>query len=99
MDRGNGGSGYSFIDLAADMAGSNFAALSVDPETAQEIQNILSVEANEALFFPNIDGLDEGIDKAQFKQKYSGVESEAYVNVITEIERRLTKLPIGQLPE
>ncbi|MFT5541311.1 MAG: hypothetical protein ACI97K_000686 [Glaciecola sp.] len=99
MDRGKGGSGFSFVDLAADMAGANFAALLVDPRTAQQMQNILSLEANEMLFFPSIKGLEEGMNKAQFKQKYSDIESEDYANVIAEIEMRLSRLPIGQLPE
>lgn len=98
MDRGKGGSGYSFVDLAADMAGANFAALAVQAETAQTIQNLLSSNADEMMFFPSIVGLVEGMSKAQFKQKYSDIESKAYDEVISEIEMRLTKLPIGRLP-
>jgi hypothetical protein len=97
MDRGNGGSGYSFIDLTADMAGANFATLAVDPRTAEQIQNIMSSEANESLFFPNIDGFDEGMDKSQFRQKYSDIESIEYLGVLDEIERRLSKLPVSRI--
>ncbi|MFT5712777.1 MAG: hypothetical protein ACI9DQ_001185 [Glaciecola sp.] len=97
MDRGNGGSGYSFIDLTADMAGANFATLAVDPKTAKQIQNIMSVEANEALFFPNIDGFDEGMNKSQFRQKYSDIESAEYLEVINEIERRMSRLPVSKV--
>jgi hypothetical protein len=97
MDRGNGGSGYSFIDLTADMAGANFATLAVDPRTAKQIQNIMSVEANEALFFPNIDGFDEGMNKSQFRQKYSDIESAEYLEVINEIERRMSRLPVSKV--
>jgi hypothetical protein len=97
MDRGNGGSGYSFIDLTADMAGANFATLAVDPRTAKQIQNIMSVEATEALFFPNIDGFDEGMNKSQFRQKYSDIESAEYLEVINEIERRMSRLPVSKV--
>jgi uncharacterized protein YpmS len=96
MDRGNGGSGYSFIDLTADMAGANFATLAVDPRTAEQIQNIMSSEANESFFFPNIDGFDEGMDKSQFRQKYSDIESIEYLKVLDEIEIRLSKLPVSR---
>lgn len=95
MDRGKGGSGYSFIDLTADMAGANFAALAVDPRTAEKIQDIMSSEANEMLFFPSIEGFDEGMDKSKFRQKYTNIESEEYLKVIEEIEKRLGELPIG----
>lgn len=96
MDRGKGGSGYSFVDLTADMAGANFAALAVDPRTAEQIQNILSLQANESLFFPSIDGFEEGMDKSQFRQRYTNIESKEYLNVVREIERRISKLPIGK---
>lgn len=97
MDRGNGGSGYSFIDLTADMAGANFATLAVDPRTAERIQNIMSLEANETLFFPSIDGFDEGMNKSQFRQKYSDIESEEYLKVVNEIESRISRLPVGKI--
>jgi uncharacterized protein YpmS len=97
MDRGNGGSGYSFIDLTADMAGANFATLAVDPRTAEQIQNIMSLEASESFFFPNINGFDEGMDKSQFRQKYSDIESIEYLKVLDEIERRLSKLPVSRI--
>jgi len=97
MDRGNGGSGYSFIDLTADMAGANFATLAVDPRTAEQIQNIMSLEANETLFFPSINGFDEGMDKSQFRQKYSDIQSEEYLKVVEEIERRVSRLPVGKV--
>ena len=95
MDRGKGGSGYSFIDLTADMAGANFAALAVDPRTAEKIQDIMSSEANEMLFFPSIEGFDEGMNKSKFRQKYTNIESKEYLKVVEEIEKRMGELPIG----
>ncbi|MFQ3206087.1 MAG: hypothetical protein ACI9IT_000221 [Glaciecola sp.] len=97
MDRGNGGSGYSFIDLTADMAGANFATLAVDPRTAEQIQNVMSQEVNETLFFPSIDGFDEGMNKSEFRQKYSDIESAEYVEVINNIEIRINRLPVSKV--
>nr|WP_297348292.1 hypothetical protein [uncultured Glaciecola sp.] len=97
MDRGNGGSGYSFIDLTADMAGANFATLAVDPRTAEQIQNVMSLEVNETLFFPSIDGFDEGMNKSEFRQKYSDIESAEYVEVINNIEIRINRLPVSKV--
>jgi hypothetical protein len=94
MDRGNGGSGYSFVDLAADMAGARFAALAVDPTTAVKLQSIMSMEANEALFFPSINGFEEGMNKSEFRQRFTDIKSEEYLSVVHEIERRIEKLPI-----
>ena len=96
MDRGEGGSGYSFVDLAADMAGANFAALAVDPNSAEKLQNIMSLEPNELLFFPSIEGLEEGMSKSQFKQRYTDIESNKYIGVVKNIESRIERLPIGK---
>jgi hypothetical protein len=97
MDRGKGGSGYSFIDLTADIAGANFATLAVDPRTAEQIQNVMSLEANETLFFPSIDGFDEGMNKSQFRKKYSDVGSAEYLEVINEIDKRVSRLPVSKV--
>jgi hypothetical protein len=96
MDRGEGGSGYSFVDLSADMAGANFAALAVDPKTARQVQDIVSIKSAEMLFFPSIDGLDEGMGKNEFRTKYTDVESDEYKKVVNEINRRLDALPVGR---
>jgi hypothetical protein len=94
MDRGEGGSGYSFVDLAADMAGAHFAALAVDPKTAQQVQAILAGGANEMLFMVPIDDLEEGLSKAEFSKKYGEVDSPEYKEVVERINRRLAGLPI-----
>ncbi|MFT7259235.1 MAG: hypothetical protein ACI9MS_001090, partial [Glaciecola sp.] len=54
-------------------------------------------EANETLFFPSIDGLDEGMNKSQFRQKYSDIESAEYLEVINEIEKRMSRLPVSKV--
>ncbi|WP_412970894.1 hypothetical protein [Glaciecola sp. MF2-115] len=97
MDRGKGGSGYSFVDLTADMAGAHFATLAVDPISAEHLQHILSMEENENLFFPSIEGLEEGINKSEFKQRYKDIESDQYLEVVQEIEKRINQLPINNL--
>lgn len=96
MDRGKGGSGYSFVDLAADLAGSHFAELAVDPLLAQNLQKIIARSANESLFMVSISDLDEGLSKAEFADQYGMVDSLAYKKVVREINRRINSLPISQ---
>ncbi|GBL05176.1 hypothetical protein [Glaciecola sp. KUL10] len=95
MDRRRGGSGYSFVDLAADMAGAHFAAMAMEPNYAQRLQAVLANRANESLFFPSVEGLEEGMNKAQFKAKYGEVDSPRYKAVVADIEARLNSLPIS----
>jgi hypothetical protein len=96
MDRRRGGSGYSFVDLAADMAGAHFAAMAMDPNYAQRLQVVLANQADESLFFPSVEGLEEGMNKNQFKVKYGEVDSARYKEVVNDIEARLNALPISR---
>ena len=96
MDRGQGGSGYSFVDLAADLSGAHFADIAVDPNRAQKVQQIIAGSNSERLFMVLTDGLDEGLNKDAFSDKYTGVDSPAYQQVVDEINLRISKLPISQ---
>jgi hypothetical protein len=96
MDRGQGGSGYSFVDLAADLAGAHFADLAVNPQTAYRLQQTMLGIADEDLFMVSIDGLDEGLSKAQFTTQYGEVDSPRYQQVVKEINIRISNLPISR---
>ncbi|MGQ8364990.1 hypothetical protein [Glaciecola sp. 1036] len=95
MDRGQGGSGYSFVDLSADMAGAHFASLAVTPELAESIQDIIIAFDDENAYFPQINNLDEGLSKQAFIQKYGSVDSETYQKVVKVIQGRIDALPIS----
>lgn len=99
MDRAQGGSGYSFIDLAADMSGAHFAELAVDPQYALHLQAILKSAADERLFMVSIDNLEEGLSKQEFTNKYSEVDSPKYKYVINKIENDLQALAISRRPQ
>lgn len=95
MDRGVGGSGYSFVDLAADLSGAHFADLAVNPTTAQYLQQVMLTDADEAMFMISIEGLEEGLSKQEFADKYTVVDSEAYKQVVNLINQRIADLPIS----
>lgn len=92
LDSTGGGSGYSFADLAADMAGNRFAGYATDPEHARRAQSRLSEDAAERLFFPDIAGLPEGLSDRAFERRYGNADSAAYRELIAEIEARLDAL-------
>ncbi|SVC96865.1 uncharacterized protein METZ01_LOCUS349719, partial [marine metagenome] len=77
MDRGNGGSGYSFVDLAADMSGTEFAKVATNPSTAMDVQNAMARIQSELEIIPPIEGLPEGLSKQAFTEQYQRVDSEA----------------------
>ncbi len=94
MDRSKDGSGYSFVDLAADFAGVEFAVSATDPVQARVVQIILAGNFSERAFFPSIKGLPEGLKKAAFEAKFGQVDSPKYNVMVAEIKRRIAALPI-----
>jgi hypothetical protein len=96
MDRSDDGSGYSFVDLAADFAGVQFAITATTPSSAVSLQNILADNIDESLFFPSIEGLPEGLNKNEFSQRFTQVDSPKYLKMVQLINHRIAELPIHQ---
>jgi hypothetical protein len=97
MDRALGGSGYSFVDLTADMAGMAFANAAADPNYARRVQYMLAGHAEDNHLLPNISGLPEGLSKVEFSRRYEDVDSPAYKDEIRTIHTRLQNLRLYQL--
>lgn len=96
VDRGEGGSGYSFVDLAADMSGNEFALVATDPNKAQEVQNTIARVRTDSDIVPSIAGLPEGLGKAEFEQRYGEVDSPRYRDEVQRIQRRIDTLSLYQ---
>ncbi len=90
-----GGSGFSFVDLAAGRAGGRFGALAVrDGESARRLQERVGAGVPEAAILPALDGLPERLDAGRFQALYGEVGSPAYDAVVKEIERRLAAVAL-----
>lgn len=96
MDRGMGGSGYSFIDLTADLAGVELGKVLGDPQTALSAQDELARVFDESVYMPDIDGLIEGLSKQEFTTRYDKVDSDAYLEEVARIKARLAQIPLYQ---
>ena len=96
MDSGRGGSGFSFVDLAADRAGIRFAEVALDANKggAIRLQSMALSLISEPLFFPDIDGLPEGIPQVEFDDHYGGVEGRLYGDYVKEIDRRIMQIEL-----
>jgi hypothetical protein len=94
LDAGKGGSGFSFADLAADTAGIRFAETAADSNGgARRLQDLLSSDPTERLFFPVVDDLPENMPKDEFERRYDGLNSAAYDSMVSEINRRIDQCP------
>jgi len=95
LDAGRGGSGFSFVDLTADLAGIRFAeAATASPQSARHLQRIMAEGKGEAVFFPDIADLPEGLEQGLFELWYKDVQSPEYQRMVADIEQRIRKLPL-----
>lgn len=95
LDAGRGGSGFSFADLAADMAGLELAEGLLDGTgEGRRILAVLAETTDESVFFPLIDGLPEGLSQERFELEYGGLQDPRYRAMVEQIAQRLASLPL-----
>jgi hypothetical protein len=92
LDTLNGGSGFSFTDLAADKAGILFAEAATRNEaSARAMQERLQKGFDVEAFFPPVSDLPDGLSADQFRSQYGGVGGRGYRSMLQEIDRRLSR--------
>lgn len=90
VDDADGGSGFSFKDLAADKAGAQFGQAAVESESsAIRLQNRIERGIDDAALVPNVSGLAENMNDAEFKRRYGGVGGSEYERVVQDIDQRI----------
>ena len=86
-----GGSGFSFDDIAADRAGIAWAeALAAAPDRLPEL---IARMGAESAVMPSMDGLPSFMSEAEFKARFEAVDSPPYRAQIAEIDARIAALP------
>ena len=91
------GSGFSFVDLTADRAGTRFGQLAIaSPQQARKLQRILSTVNDYTAIIPNIEGLPEHMSQAEFKVRFGDTNSDRYHAMLQEIDRRINTLALYQ---
>lgn len=90
MDSTSGGSGFSFVDLTADRAGTLFAVAATNStESARDIQSRIRRGVDIADYCPDVQGLPEGISRDDFQSEYGGLGGKETERIVEEIRRRL----------
>jgi hypothetical protein len=85
-----GGSGFSFVDLTVDRAGTLFTvAATRNEESARAMQARIRDGVVIADFVPNPLDLPEGIGNDDFQAEYGGLGGEETRKIVEEIRRRL----------
>lgn len=87
------GSGFSFIDLTADRAGTRFGQLAIaSPKQARQLQHTLSETKDYTSIIPDPQDLPEHMDEQSFKSRFGSTDSSAYQSLIQEIDKRIDGL-------
>lgn len=86
----NGGSGFSFVDLTADRAGTLFTlAATRNAKSARALQTRIRHGVVMADFMPNVLDLPEGITSDDFQSTYGGLGGEETKRIVEDIQLRL----------
>jgi len=92
------GSGFSFIDLIADHAGTQFGKLAIaSGPQARKLQEIMSQSKDYTSVLPSIQGLPEKMDEAAFKLRFGNTKSQTYRDMMIEVDKRINALPVYQI--
>jgi hypothetical protein len=85
-----GGSGFSFVDMAANKAGIRFASAATrNAQSARNLQLLIARGVTTDYFFPDISGLPEGLSQDTFRSEYGGLGGAGTRRLFEEIDRRL----------
>lgn len=88
------GSGFSFTDLAANQAGTLFGKRASSSRYARKIQRILSENAEEAVFLPDLSDLPENLHAPDFQERFGDIYSSEFERYKRLIEERISRLPL-----
>ncbi len=90
-DSGPAGSGFSFVDLAADRSGIYFGQRATRENEAMAVAHELSRATEEDILPMQALSLIEGIDERQFNQRFEDTDSASYARMIEKIDTVLSK--------
>jgi len=88
-----GGSGFSFVDLAADRAGLRLGEAAADPARAGRLASRFAAGVPDLLPLSTL-GLTEGISAEVFERRYRDISSAEYAAAVARVDRALDTLPV-----
>ena len=95
LDDSRRGSGFSFVDLLADEAGTLFGQRAVaSAVTAVALQTQAAAALSDDDWLPALAGLPERLSAAEFARRYGEVGSPAYQTTLADLRQRLSALPL-----
>lgn len=84
------GTGFSFVDLAADRSGERFAIAAMDPALARAVHIRLGAMTEAQMLPRDLLARPEGLDQTAFERDYTNVTSPEYAAAVRTIDRLLS---------
>lgn len=98
LEDARSGSGYSFNDIAANRAGTSFAAKMMESQSsAQKIRTAILSGIDDSDLMPYWADLPEHLNEKAFLAKFGGTHTAVYQELIHKIERRVSSLKLLHL--
>lgn len=88
------GSGFSFVDLAADRAGFKMARMAANPEMAAAVRQRLATATAEQILPSRLLANEERLSEAAFVREFRSTNDPAYLAEIARIDAELAKAGI-----
>lgn len=92
VEDANGGSGFSFNDLAANRAGLRFGQFAQSQPL--RLQQMLARGVVERSLMPDVADLPEFLSQAEFKRRYERIGSPGFQRLLADIEGRVERLAL-----
>ncbi len=92
------GSGFSFSDLVADMAGAKFGTMASRKDSkAKLLQKAMTTVSSEGFFMPNVSDMPDHLGRKRFAREYGGVEGDVYQQLLQHISIRIDQCPLYRM--
>ncbi len=92
IEDSQGGSGFSFNDLAANRAGMRFGQFALQQPV--RLQEVLARGVAEGSLMPDVADLPEFLTQAEFRRRYQRIGSPGYQRLLADIEQRVEGLAL-----
>ncbi len=92
IEDSQGGSGFSFNDLAANRAGMRFGQFAL--QQPARLQEVLARGVAERSLMPDVADLPEFLTQAEFQRRYQRIGSPGYQRLLADIEQRVERLAL-----
>lgn len=93
-----GQSGFSFIDLTADKAGTLFGQRATESiDSAQKLQRAMAIIKDYQAFMPDPSDLPEHLTNEDFKARFGSTQTAEYQKLSNALDARVASVPIYKL--